>query len=121
MQQARPLQGRRILVLEDAIPVLLFMKAALEDAGAVVLTATDQASAVRILDGTGIAAAVLDVRLELGTTHMLAHLLKMRRIPFLFQTGFPDDAAIAHPEATILPKPFTADQLVAAVQRLSPA
>ena len=49
---------------------------------------------------------------------MLAHLLEMRGIPYLFETGYAPEALKAHPGVRILQKPFSAEDLVWAVSTL---
>ena len=119
MLQRQALRGRRILVIEDEWPLAAFIRDSLEDAGAVVIgLAGDCREAVNILDGTGVEAVILDLHLQGGTSHMLAHLLEMRGVPYLFATGYALDAAPISPGVMVLKKPFTDTDLLAAVETL---
>ena len=60
-------------------------------------------------------AAVLDVRLEVGTTLPLASWLATRGVPFLFQTSDPTLIDAAHSGVPVLRKPFRGEQLIAAL------
>ena len=114
-----PLDGRRILVVEDEATVARFIRETLEGAGATVVgVAGDCLEARRLLDGTGIEAAVIDLHLRGSTGHSLAHLLSMRKVPFLFETGHAIEVLRVHPDAMVLQKPFSATELIDAVKGL---
>jgi CheY-like chemotaxis protein len=115
----RPLKGRNILVVEDDPFIALDLQGVLEAAGATVVgPAHDLSEALSLVERSGICAAVLDYRLQVGDTLALARVLAERGIPFLFQTSDPNSVAHEHPDATILPKPFRPDQLTSAVEAL---
>jgi DNA-binding response OmpR family regulator len=119
MDHARRLSGRRILILEDEPQMAALLRRVLEDAGATVIGPTsDGSEAIQLLDGTGVEAAVVDWRVGAGNANTFAHLLTLRRIPFLFHTGVSDEAASQHPGVPVLAKPFRAEQLLAAVEAL---
>lgn len=71
-----------------------------------------------MLDGTGVEAVILDLYLQGITSHMVAHLLERRGIPYLVVTGNGRDTANISPGAQVLRKPFTDGQLLAAVEIL---
>jgi hypothetical protein len=86
----RCLLGSLILVVEDDPLIALDLKATLEHAGAVVLGPAGRVRDAMLLAENSLpAAAVLDVRLEVGTSFPLAKWLAERDIPFLFQTSDP--------------------------------
>ena len=119
MLQPQALRGNRILVVEDEWPIAAFIRDTLENAGATVIgLAADCREACNVLDGTGVDAAVLDLHLGGSSGHMLAHLLELRGIPYLFATGYAPEAIKAHPGVTILQKPFPGEDLVWAVSTL---
>jgi CheY-like chemotaxis protein len=119
MLHRQALRGKRILVVEDEWAQAAVMRDVLEDAGAVVVgLAADSRQACNLLDGTAADAAVVDLHLDGGTGHMLAHLLDMRGIPYLIATGYVPEATKAHPGVIVLPKPFRGEELVWAVESL---
>ena len=114
-----PLDGRRILVVEDDAIIARFILETLEGAGATVVgVAGDCLEARRLLDGTGIEAAVIDLHLHGSTGHSLAHLLSMRKVPYLLETGHAMEALRDHPNAMVVQKPFSAPDLIDAVKDL---
>ena len=119
MSQRRALGGKRILVVEDEWVVAASIRDILEAAGAVVIGLPSNCrEAIQILDGTGVEAVILDLHLQGGTSHMLAHLLEMRGIPYLFATGYVSEAKTVSPGVKLLAKPFTDRTLLAAVETL---
>jgi DNA-binding response OmpR family regulator len=115
----RCLRGSLILVVEDDPLIALDLKATLEHAGAVVLGPAGRVrDAVLLAEKSLPAAAVLDVRLEVGTSLPLAQWLAERDIPFLFQTSDPTIIDAAYSAAPVLRKPFRPEQLIAALAAL---
>ena len=116
MTRNQTLRGRRILVVEDEAAIAHFIRETLEGAGATIVgVAGDCFEARRILDGTGVEVAIVDLHLGGGSGHSLGHLLSMRKIPFLFATGYAVEASRDQPGSMVLQKPFDATDLVAAV------
>ena len=117
MDLLRSLHGKRILVVEDDPLIALDLKATLEHAGVVVLGPAGRVRDAMLLAEKSLpVAAVLDVRLEVGTSLPLAKWLAERDIPFLFQTRDPTLIDAAYSAA--LRKPFRPEQLVAAAAAL---
>jgi DNA-binding response OmpR family regulator len=102
------------------IPLSRFdLKATLEQAGVVVLGPAGRLADAMLLAGKSLpVAAVLDVRLEVGTSLPLAKWLAERDVPFLFQTSDPTLIDAAHFAAPVLRKPFRPEQLTAALAAL---
>lgn len=121
-KQAQPLQGRKMLVVEDQYYLATDICEWLENAGAkVVGPAPDAERACELLDGEDVDAAVLDINLGQGPTYVVAKELSQREVPFLFATGY-DTAAIpadfqGRPR---IEKPFQGAALIAAVEQLTP-
>ncbi len=112
------LPGRRILLVEDEPLIAMFAEMALEDAGAEVIgPAAGIAAALAALEGQQVDAALVDVRLRGGESgYDLADTLAQRGIPFLLATGMQaQDVPPRHRDAPVLPKPYTAPQLLAAL------
>ena len=115
----RYLHGKRILVVEDDPLIALDLKATLEHASVVVLGPAGRVRDAMLLAEKSLpVAAVLDVRLEVGTSLPLAKWLAERDIPFLFQTSDPALIDAAYSAAPVLRKPFRPEQLIAATAAL---
>ena len=113
------LEGARILLVEDDPYIAMDLRESLEAAGAVVLgPAYNLAVALRLAETANLHAAVLDLRLERGTTLPVAERLSERGIPFLFQTSDPNAARRARPDVLVLAKPITGEELVRALEGL---
>ena len=118
---ARPLAGRRILVVEDEYLIAVEVKRWLEGAGAMVIgpvPSVDQA--LDLIEDDGLAAAVLDVNLGDGdTVYPVADRLAAAGVPYLFATG---DVRIsdagAYRDQPRLEKPYVEAELVRVVAKL---
>jgi CheY-like chemotaxis protein len=107
------LHRRKILVVEDDPLIALDLKATLEHAGMVVKVAARLADAMLLVQTFLPDAAVLDARLEVGTSLPLAAWLAERGVPFLFQTSDPTIIDAPHSAAPVLRKPFRPEDLIA--------
>ncbi len=90
-----PLAGCRVLVVEDEYFLADDIVRALQSLGARVLGPCGELEdATQVLDDDGaIDAAVVDINLRSEMVFPLARILKQRKIPFVFTTGY-DRAAI---------------------------
>ena len=71
----RPLENRRILVVEDDPTITLDLKSIVETAGATVVgPAREVSEAIRFIEGSKVSAAVLDYRRQVGDTVPLARI-----------------------------------------------
>src|ERR1700761_3697906 len=94
-EQARILDGRRIMVVEDDYLVALALSAVLEEAGAHVVgpVASAQEAVALLEEGReAVDAAVLDVDLNGEKSYPVADALALRDIRFIFATGYGLDA-----------------------------
>jgi CheY-like chemotaxis protein len=82
-----PLAGQSILVLEDEPLLALELDFTLRDAGASVVVATGEESALRAIELLGTSAAVLDINLGRKDCSAVCERLSGDGIPFLFFTG----------------------------------
>lgn len=118
----QPLEGKRILVVEDEFLILLDIQSTLESAGASVVPASRVQDAVQAIvdsEKTGgmIDAAVLDLKLDHESSAPIAERLSPGKVPFVFLTGAPTDVTLAkqYGSAPIVGKPFNADTLLTAL------
>lgn len=92
-QQANPVAGKRVLIVEDEVFVGLMLREDLQSAGADVtgpLTGVDEA--LDVLGTETFDAALLDVNLRGEMSFPVADKLMARKVPFVFVTGYGDDA-----------------------------
>lgn len=114
------LAGRRVLVVEDEMMVLINIEDALADFGctSVAVAATvDQALAlIRTQDFD---VAVIDVNLDGQTSYPIADALAKRGVPFVFSTGYRDPGLGGdHSDRPVLQKPYRDAQLAEVLIRL---
>ncbi|MDO9607311.1 MAG: response regulator [Brevundimonas sp.] len=106
----QPLNGRRVLVVEDESLVAMLLETILEDMECILV-----GPASNIDDGEAMArdtvdldAALLDVNVAGRQVFPVAEALKARGVPFVFSTGYGEGGL---PEewrgATTIQKPFT--------------
>lgn len=114
----RPLEGIDVLLLEDNMIVALEAEDALQAMGArAVWTASTLAQADAICAAETVRFAMLDINIGTGTSLSLANSLLRRGIPLIFASGYGDTANLGapHDRAPVLRKPYSRDQLRAAV------
>jgi CheY-like chemotaxis protein len=112
-------QGRKVLVVEDEAIVSMLIEDMLQELGHnVVATAARLDEALDLARVSEVDLAILDVNLGGRTSHAVADLLKSRRIPFLFASGY-DASALgpAYQGAPVVQKPFQIGELTAAIER----
>jgi CheY-like chemotaxis protein len=88
------LKGKRVLIVEDEPLIAIVLADILVDAGCVVVgPAYDTDQALARISTEPIDAAVLDVNLGSGqTSALVADVLAERAIPFIFATGYGENA-----------------------------
>jgi len=120
MSRERPLEGKRVLILEDDFYLATDEKALLEQAGAAVVGPFGSAYRPSELSKAGqIDAAVVDINMGNGPTFDCAQALADRGVPFLFVTGY--DAGIVPSQLSRIgriEKPIRERDFVAAVAAL---
>ena len=112
-----PLAGQTILVVEDDPLISLDVETTLLEAGAHVLTAGDQQSALATAGDIRLTVAVLDVRLGVDSVDPVCEFLDGRWVPFLFLMGDSGAAVQKWAPAPVLCKPFEARALINGVVR----
>lgn len=117
--------GRTVLVVEDDESVRLLLEVALEELGYRVLLAGHAAHALELLERIGhLDLLVTDVGLPGMNGRQLAEIMQQRyaELPVVFVTGYAKAAAAREeflgPRMTMVAKPFTLEQLTAAVSEM---
>jgi CheY-like chemotaxis protein len=114
------LSGRRVLVVEDEMLILIMIEDMLADLGCDNVTASatvDQALA--LIDTQSFDVAMLDLNLNGKPTYLVADALIARGVPFLFSTGYSGtDTKDRYSDYPVLKKPFTNERLVEMLTRL---
>jgi len=110
-----------VLLVEDQMIIAMDVEGMLEDSGiGTVVTASSVDEALRRLKDFAPDVAVLDVNLGSRTSAPVAEELRRRNIPFLFATGYGDQAMIppGSEGAPVLPKPYERNSLIATLRSL---
>jgi DNA-binding NtrC family response regulator len=108
---------RRILLVEDEYFVAIEVVRALEDEGAVAVGPTRTVQEARkVMEREAIDAAILDINLHNQPVFPLADELEQRKVPFVFATGYGEQAIPARfRHVPRFEKPLDLDALVRAV------
>jgi CheY-like chemotaxis protein len=116
------LSGRRVLVVEDEMMVLMLIEDMLAELGCESVTAAatvDQALA--LIDAQVFDAAMLDMNLNGNKSLDVADVLAARGVPFVFSTGHSTlDLSDGYGDRPMLKKPFQYEELVEGFTRLLP-
>ena len=119
-ETTHPLEGRKILIVEDEGPIALNLASAVAQAGGIVIGPTPSVAgsfalmAEHTLDG-----ALLDIRLRGETSFPLADVLAVLGIPFVFVSGL-SSALMPYPhrDRPLFDKPYEAPHVIATLARL---
>jgi hypothetical protein len=118
--QPRPLQDRKILIVEDEAPIALSLASAVAQAGGMAVgpAATVAASFALMADHT-LDGALLDIRLRGETSFPLADVLAVLGIPFVFVSGL-SSALMPYPhrDRPLFDKPYEMRDVIATLARL---
>ena len=110
------LVGKRILVIEDEALVAAMIEDMLAAVGATVIgPASSVAEGLVLAAQEDIDAAVLDVNIRGETIDTVADLLRARRVPIVFATGYGESTAAAVRDDHVLDKPYSQGALTRAV------
>ncbi|MCK1651223.1 response regulator [Bradyrhizobium sp. 149] len=116
------LSGARALLVEDEGLVALMLEDMLEELGLkVVASAAHLPKACELATTASFDVALLDVNLAGQFVFPVAHILRARKIPFLFSTGYggpPLEEEFRNTPA--IGKPFSIDQLEEKLRTLLP-
>lgn len=113
-------EAMRVLLVEDEAIIALMVADLLADLGCdVVGPANSVAEALRFAQTETLAGAVLDVNVGNASVYPVADLLAVRRIPFMFVSGYgPAGIDPRYADAPILTKPILFEDLARAVRNL---
>ena len=114
------LSGRRVLVIEDEMLILIMIEDMLADLGcASVSSAATVNQAIALIESEDFDAAMLDLNLNGNATYLVADALVARGVPFVFSTGYSgDDIRDGYRDRPVLKKPFMDKELVDIFTRL---
>ena len=122
MELSAGLKGWRILIVEDETLIsMLFEDILLELGCEIVGPAFNIKQALELAREAAIDAAILDVNLGGDPIFPVATVLASRAIPLVFSSGYGSGGLPERwQDRPTLPKPFTAAEVVAALQDLVP-
>jgi CheY-like chemotaxis protein len=114
------LSGRRILVVEDEMLVLIMIEDMLADLGCTSVTsAATVEKAVALTNAQVFDAAILDINLNGNDSHPVAEALTARGVPFIYSTGNTDHGSTdGYSGRPVLKKPFKFEELVTILTRV---
>ena len=117
------LSGKRVLVIEDEMMVLMNIEGALADLGCTAISvAATVDDALLLLESESFDVAMLDVNLGGQASYSVADALARRSISFVFSTGYSEHGIESRfDDRPVLRKPYSDEQLGAALVRLLPA
>lgn len=113
------LKGLRVFAVEDEFHVLLLLEDMLSSLGCdVAATASTLTTALQIATKCEVDVAVLDVNLAGQRVFPVAQLLRTRKIPIVFCTGYGRSGMDAEWQSyEVLEKPYLMEQLAQAIGR----
>ncbi len=116
------LSGRRVLVVEDEMIILMAIEDMLAELGCKDVTAAPSvAKALALIDAQSFDVAMLDAKLGKETSEPIADALAASNIPFFFATGYRDIATSdEHKDRGVLKKPFRLVDLERSFRRVLP-
>lgn len=106
-------EGRRVLVVEDEMSIVLVIEDALLELGAEVVGPTARLdTALQLAREASIDVAILDVNIRGGNSYGVADILAERRIPFILCSGYSQWAVEErHRDRPRLAKPYSKKDL----------
>jgi CheY-like chemotaxis protein len=114
------LSGQRVLLVEDEPIIAMSMEDMLADLGCVVIgPALSAAEAEELARNEQLDAALLDINMGDGTSFPVALILRERRIPFSFATGYGRTGVPTElSDVPVLAKPYTQESLAKTLRSL---
>jgi CheY-like chemotaxis protein len=107
------LAGRRVLVIEDEMLILMMIEDMLADLGCEsVAVASNIGPAISLIEGQDFDTAMLDMNLNGIESYPIADALAVRDVPYFFSTGNSlTNVKEGYRDQDVLKKPFTFEQL----------
>ena len=114
------LSGRRVLVVEDEMLVLIMIEDMLADLGCMSVTSAATIDrALALIHEQVFDVAMLDMNLNGNDSHVVAEALVARDIPFFYSTGNSSRSLTdGYSDRPVLNKPFKFEELAAMLTRL---
>ncbi len=117
------LAGQRVLLVEDSLIIALDAEDILFRLGAdSVVTAGSVDAALDLIETSSPTIALLDINLGIGTSFPIADALHEREVPFMFATGYGEQAKFPdiHRARPVVQKPYTIGNIARALATLLP-
>jgi CheY-like chemotaxis protein len=114
------LSGRRVLVVEDEMLLVMMIEDMLADLGSKSVTsAATVEKALALISAQVFDVALLDVNLNGNDSHPVAEVLSARGVPFVYSTGNANRSLRdGYSDRPVLKKPFTCEELATILARL---
>lgn len=110
------LRGLRVLVVEDEALLAMDLEDMLLDVGALVVgPAGSLERGLALADAEPVDVAILDVNLNGARSFPIAERLRARETPFIFATGYAQEAPAAQIDAPVVEKPYDARRILSAL------
>jgi CheY-like chemotaxis protein len=115
--------GKNVLVLEDEPIIGFALEDMLLDLGcANVLLATRLKEAMQFIENERVDAAILDVNIHGERSYAVADVLRLRRVPYIFASGYGDtEHPPEHRAVPTLVKPYNIGDIEVALGKTSEA
>lgn len=111
-----PLDGKRVLVVEDEALIAAMVEDMLVELGATVVgPASSIDQALELVHSDDIDAAVLDVNIRSERVDPIAEILRLRSVPIVFATGYGSSTRGMNYSPAI-EKPYTLEKLADALK-----
>ena len=117
----RPLEDKRVLLVEDSMIIALDAEDVLKELGArKVATAAGTVRALDLVQQENFDFALLDVNLGSDNSLSVADALAARKVPFVFATGYGDGNIFLrdHEKVPVISKPYGQDELQDVLSKL---
>ncbi|MGA7993832.1 MAG: response regulator [Bradyrhizobium sp.] len=114
------LSGRRVLVVEDEMLVLIMIEDMLADLGCQSVTsAATVDKALTLINAQAFDVALLDMNLNGTDSHPVADALSARGVPFIYSTGNTGQSSKdGYSDRPVLKKPFKYEEMAGILARL---